>query len=100
MNDPIKQYREEHEREHTKFERTINENLTIIIGQNWRMEEKQNLFAERAANRLERLDERITEAHKDITELQLSVATKNDLAIMKNELLDAMKQLLQQKQNE
>ena len=96
MNDPFKQHIEEH----AKFERTINENLTIIIGQNWRTEEKLNLFAERTTNRLERLDERITEAHKDITETELAVkdikatmATKDDIA----RLEELLKQLIHQK---
>jgi|SRR5437899_3060472 len=79
MNDPIKRI-EDHEREHEKLERTLNENLTMIVGQNWRNEENLRLFrAEmnehliRMNDRVTRLDDRVTEAHKDIAQLEISM---------------------------
>ena len=60
-----------------KFERSINENLTIIIGQNWRIEENLKLFSEKTSDRLTRLDDRVTEAHKDLAELEIAVRNSN-----------------------
>jgi len=41
-----------------------------------------------------------TATKDDVTRLETAMATKGDLAAMKNEILDAMKQLLQQKSGE
>jgi predicted nuclease with TOPRIM domain len=80
MNDQIKHHIEEHAKEHEKLERTLNENLTMIVGQNWRNEENLRLFrAEmnehliRMNDRVTRLDDRVTEAHRDIAQLEISM---------------------------
>jgi hypothetical protein len=93
MNDPIKQYREEHKREHERFERSINENLTIIIGIAVRAEEQVRVFREETQehllqinDRITRLDDRVTEAHRELAELRLEMNQKFDqiLALLQN----------------
>jgi hypothetical protein len=99
MNDPIKQHIEEHKQEHEKLERTINENMTMIVGQNWRNEENLRLFrAEmnehlvRMNDRVTRLDDRVTEAHKDIAQLELEVrAIRQEHGDMLREILALVK---------
>ena len=103
MNDPIKQYREEHKREHEKFERSINENLTIITGIAVRNEEQVRFFREETQehllqinDRITRLDDRVTEAHRELAE-QLLLIQGQDKKI--DEVLEVQKQILALLQN-
>ena len=37
-------------------------------------------------SRLERIDDRVTEAHKELAELRLSMATKDDISSLKDDI--------------
>jgi hypothetical protein len=90
VNDPIKRI-EEHKQEHVKFERTINENLTIIIGQNWKTEENLRLFRSEMSDRLGRLDDRVGGAHEELAEQLLLI---RDMRKAQDEHGELLKQIL------
>lgn len=73
MNDPIKQHIEQHKQEHEKFERTVNENLTIVIGQNWKIDENLKMLRSETSDRLGRLDDRVSGAHQELGEQLLLI---------------------------
>jgi archaellum component FlaC len=95
MNDP-KRF-EELEQHVNNLELETRQNLTMVIGQNWRTEENLRLFRSEANTRLTRIDDRVTEAHRELGELQITVkAVKDDIASIKTTQEQILK-LLQQK---
>lgn len=90
---------EEHKREHEKIERTINENLTIIIGQNWKNEENLRFFRSEVNERLSRLDDRVSGAHQELAEQLLLIRdlkkTQDEQGMQLSELNGKLDQILQ-----
>jgi len=98
MNDPKRI--DELEQHVDKIETEMRQNLTMVIGQNWRTEENLRLFRTEANTRLTRIDDRVTEAHKDLAELEIDVkAIKDDVSSMKA-TQEQILALLQQKSGE
>jgi uncharacterized coiled-coil protein SlyX len=80
MNDPKRI--EDLERRFDEFEDDINHSLTILLGQAWKHGERLKLLKSTMVERFERLDNRVTEAHKELAELAIKVdrieKTQND----------------------
>ena|SRR5947209_7470844 len=92
MNDPIKRI-EQHEQDHAKFEREVNENMTMLLGQTWKQIELLRSLKTIVVERFDRADERITESHKDLAELEIAVkdikatmTTRNDIGRVEDRL--------------
>lgn len=66
MNDPKRI--EELEKRFDAFEDETNHNLTMLLGQAWRHNEQLRLLKTAMIERFDRLDSRVTEAHKDLAE--------------------------------
>lgn len=106
MNDPKRI--ENLEQDHAQFKREVNENLTMVLGQNWKFGETLRLFRNETGDRLDRLDYRVTEAHKaiadqgqridalskDVSELK---ATQAEQGQMLKEILALLKQRPEEK---
>lgn len=80
MNDRIGEL----EKHFHEFEDETNHNLTMLIGQSWKQGEQLRLLKSTMVERFDRLDSRVTEAHKEIAEqtLQIEALTK-DVAELK-----------------
>jgi len=61
MNDLEKRFNE--------FEGETNHNLTILMGQTWKQGEQLRLLKSQVNERFDRLDDRVTEAHKELAEI-------------------------------
>lgn len=68
MNDP-KNVEERFE----KLETKVNQELTMVIGQNWKTEENLRLFRNEMTERLGRIDDRINGLHQDVAEQLLEI---------------------------
>jgi len=110
MNHP-----EDLEKRFDAFEDETNHNLTMLLGHAWKQTELLRSVKTVMRERFDRIDDRVSEAHKEVAELhqhmatkedlsrfearltaiEATMATKQDLADMKQDLFDAIKQLLQ-----
>lgn len=86
MNDPKRI--EEFEQRIEKLETKVNQDLTMVIGQNWRTEENLRLFRSETSERLGRIDDRITGLHQDVAEQLLEI---RDIKKTQNEILALLK---------
>jgi uncharacterized coiled-coil protein SlyX len=93
MNEPKRI--DELERRFDDFQDETNHNLTMLLGQAWRHGEQLRIIKSTMVERFERLDDRVTETHKELAEVHLHMATKEDLAAMEARIIEAVKQLLQ-----
>lgn len=92
MNDPKRI--EELERRFDTFEDETNHNLTMLLGQAWKHGEQLRMIKTAMVERFDRLDDRVTEAHKEIAEhsqrfdkveqrldrIEATMATKEDIS--------------------
>jgi uncharacterized coiled-coil protein SlyX len=83
MNDP-----KDLEERIEKLETKVNQDLTIVIGQNWRTEENLRLFRSETSERLTRLDDRISALNQDSAEQLLAI---RELKKTQDEILALLK---------
>lgn len=69
MNDLEKRFNE--------FEAEVNHNLTMLLGQSWKQGEQLRLLKSQQTERFDRLDDRVTEAHKELAEIRLELKDTN-----------------------
>jgi uncharacterized coiled-coil protein SlyX len=88
MNDP--KCIDELERRFDTFEDETNHNLTMLLGQAWKQGEQLRGLKNLMVERFERLDHRVTEAHKELSEqnqhlarIEIAMATKEDVLALK-----------------
>lgn len=63
-----------------KLESKVNQELTMVIGQNWKTEENLRLLRSEMSERLTRMDDRISALNQDSAEQLLAIRDiKNDL---------------------
>jgi uncharacterized coiled-coil protein SlyX len=98
MNDPKRI--EEIEKRLDSFEDETNHNLTMLLGQAWKQGEQMRVLKSQMIERFNRLDDRVSEAHKelaelrqDVTSIKTTMATKDDISRIESLIM----QLLQQK---
>ena len=98
MNDPKRI--EEIEKRLDSFEDETNHNLTMLLGQAWKQGEQMRVLKSQMIERFNRLDDRVSEAHKelaelrkDVTSIKATMATKDDISRIESLIM----QLLQQK---
>ncbi len=84
MNDRIGEL----EKHFNEFEDETNRNLTMLLGQAWKQGEQLRTLKTTMVTRFDRLEDRVTEAHKEIAEQTLQIkAIREDMAEMKALLL-------------
>ena len=80
MNDRIGEL----EKHFNEFEDEANRNLTMLLGQSWKQGEQLRLLKSTMIERFDRVESRVTEAHKEIAEQTLQIkAIREDISELK-----------------
>jgi uncharacterized coiled-coil protein SlyX len=93
MNDPKRI--DDLEKRFDVFEDEVNHNLTMLLGQTWKNGEQLRMLKSAMIERFDRVDSRVTEAHKELAEQLLDIRdikkTVQGIAETQEQILDLLK---------
>jgi hypothetical protein len=61
------------EKRFEEFEDETNHNLTMLLGQSWKHGEQLRMLKSTMLERFDKVDDRVTEAHRDLAQLELTM---------------------------